>query len=235
MQGQGRLHAPHQGGHPHARLLRHRRRPPPHGGRRRLVGEAARHRRARGRLLRGRRHQHRRLPRGAEPGRRVEAARAVRLREQPVHGVHADRRRHGGAPAGRRPGARVRRPRRGRRRQRRRRRPGDGGAAGATGPGRRRARRAGGRDLPPLRAQQGRPGDLPPGRGGRTLAQARPVGHRTRAADRSRCARGHGHRGRRACPDGRTGGDRGGEERAAAGSARGVHRRMGGRGAAWRT
>ena len=52
----------------------------------------------RGRLLRRRRHQHRRLPRGAQPRRRVEAAGALRLREQPLHGVHADRRRHRGAP-----------------------------------------------------------------------------------------------------------------------------------------
>ena len=47
----------------------------------------------RGRVLRRRRDQHRRLPRGAQPRRGVEAAGALRLREQPLHGVHADRRR----------------------------------------------------------------------------------------------------------------------------------------------
>ena len=55
--------------------------------------QSARHRAGRGVLLRRRHHQHRRLPRGAEPRRHLEAAGGVRLREQPLHGVHADRRR----------------------------------------------------------------------------------------------------------------------------------------------
>ena len=42
-----------------------------------------------GLLLRRRDDEHRRVPRGAEPGRRVEGAGRLRLREQPVHGVHA--------------------------------------------------------------------------------------------------------------------------------------------------
>ena len=42
-------------------------------------------------LLRRRRDQHRRVPRGAELRGRLEAAGRVRLREQPLHGVHADR------------------------------------------------------------------------------------------------------------------------------------------------
>ena len=56
-------------------------------------------------LLRRRDDQHRRVPRGAQPGRRVEGAGRVRVREQPVHGVHADRRgdrrRRGRPPTGR--------------------------------------------------------------------------------------------------------------------------------------
>src|SRR5215467_11855266 len=51
-----------------------------------MVGAAARQRPGRGRVLRRRRHQHRGVPRGAEPGRGVGAAGAVRLREQPLHG-----------------------------------------------------------------------------------------------------------------------------------------------------
>ena len=43
-------------------------------------------------LLRRRDHQHRRVPRGGQPGRGVAAAGRVRVREQLVHGVHADRR-----------------------------------------------------------------------------------------------------------------------------------------------
>ena len=48
-------------------------------------------------LLRRRHHQYRRVPRGAELRRGVEAAGGLRVREQPLHGIHADRRRHGGA------------------------------------------------------------------------------------------------------------------------------------------
>ena len=43
-----------------------------------------------GLLLRRRHDQYRRLPRGAEPRRRLEAAGRLRLREQSLHGVHAD-------------------------------------------------------------------------------------------------------------------------------------------------
>ena len=96
--GQGRLHAPHLGAAQHARLLRDRRLAPPDRLRRGLVGQAARPGPGRGRLLRRRRHQHRRLPRGAQPGRGLAAAGAVRLREQPLHGVHADRLGHRRGP-----------------------------------------------------------------------------------------------------------------------------------------
>ena len=54
------------------------------------------------RVLRRRGGQQRRLPRGAEPGRHLEAAGAVRLREQPV--------RHRGAVRLRRPATRTSRP-----------------------------------------------------------------------------------------------------------------------------
>ena len=55
------------------------------GGRRPGAGGAAARREARGGgLHRRRRHERRRLPRGAEPGRGVEAAGALRDREQPV-------------------------------------------------------------------------------------------------------------------------------------------------------
>ena len=50
-----------------------------------------------GLLLRRRHHQYRRLPRGAELRRGLEAAGGLRLREQPLHGIHADRRGDGGA------------------------------------------------------------------------------------------------------------------------------------------
>ena len=75
-----------------------------------------------GLLLRRRHHQYRRLPRGAEFRRGLEAAGDLRLREQPLHGIHADRRRDGGRASGRRPrrGLRARAHRH--RRQRRRRR-----------------------------------------------------------------------------------------------------------------
>ena len=45
----------------------------------------------RGLLLRRRDDQHRRVPRGAQHGRGLEGAGRLRVREQPVHGVHADR------------------------------------------------------------------------------------------------------------------------------------------------
>ena len=56
-----------------------------------------------GLLLRRRHHQYRRLPRGAELRRGVEAAGDLRLREQSLHGIHADRRRDRGRASGRRP------------------------------------------------------------------------------------------------------------------------------------
>ena len=54
-----------------------------------------------GLLLRRRHHQYRRVPRGAEFRGGLEAAGDLRLREQSLHGVHADRRRDGGRASGR--------------------------------------------------------------------------------------------------------------------------------------
>ena len=59
-----------------------------------------------GLLLRRRHHQHRRLPRGHQLRRGVETAGDLRVREQPLHGVHPDR--HRGRGRTRRPT--VRRP-----------------------------------------------------------------------------------------------------------------------------
>ena len=76
---------------------------------RRLVRAVPQDRAGRGLLLRRRDDEHRRVPRGAQHGRGLEGAGRVRVREQPVHGVHADRRRdrgrRGRPPTGRAPTA----------------------------------------------------------------------------------------------------------------------------------
>ena len=79
-----RQHAPLQARGRHARHERHRRAEHPDGGGRGLHLHAEEVRSGRRRLLRGRRGQQRRLPRGAEPGHRLGPAGALRLREQPV-------------------------------------------------------------------------------------------------------------------------------------------------------
>ena len=56
-----------------------------------------------GLLLRRRHHQYRRLPRGAELRRGLEAAGRLRLREQSLHGIHADPLGDRGRASGRRP------------------------------------------------------------------------------------------------------------------------------------
>jgi len=53
-----------------------------------------------GLFLRRRHDEHRRVPRGVESGCRLEAAGRVRVREQPVYGIHVDRIGHGGETAG---------------------------------------------------------------------------------------------------------------------------------------
>ena len=97
---QGRLDAPHRRVEGHDGLLRHHRRAPVHRERRRVVGPDARHRPGGDRVLRGRHHEHRGLPRGPQHGEGLEPADRVRLREQPLYGVHADRRRDGGRSSG---------------------------------------------------------------------------------------------------------------------------------------
>src|SRR4029453_12753554 len=170
-----------------------------------------------------------RLPRGPQPRGRVAAAGGVRVREQPVHGVHADRQRHDRGASGRRPRASLRPARRGRGRQRR---PGGAGRGGA----RRRARpRRGGADrdrgahLPALRALPRRPRQVPAAGGGRRLAAARPADAAGRTAAR---ARGRRRRGRRAPRPGAVAGrrsGRGGQGGATARRGDRAHRRLGGR------
>ena len=74
VQARGRLHG----------FQRHRRAVHHPGGRRRLLGHAAQDRPGERGVLRGRRVEQRRVPRGTQPGDRLEAAGALRLREQPV-------------------------------------------------------------------------------------------------------------------------------------------------------
>ena len=93
---QGRLDAPHLRGARRDGLLRDHRRASADRLRRgaacAVQGRQGRH----GLLLRRRHHQYRRVPRGAEFRRDLEAAGRVRVREQFLHGIHADRRHHGG-------------------------------------------------------------------------------------------------------------------------------------------
>ena len=102
-------------------LLRHHRRASADRLRRGLARAIQEAGRRVGLLLRRRHHQHRRVPRGAELRRGLEAAGDLRLREQSLHGIHADRRRHGGAEPGRRPRLGLRAGEDRDRRQRRRR------------------------------------------------------------------------------------------------------------------
>ena len=103
---QGWLDAPHRRLARRDGLLRDRRGAHADRGGRGVGRAGARDGSGRRLLLRRRHHEHRDVPRGAEPGRGLEAAGRVRLREQPVHGVHGDRRRDGR----RTPGGRPRRP-----------------------------------------------------------------------------------------------------------------------------
>ena len=98
VQGQGRADAHHPPGVGADGHHRHRRRRHPGRQRPRARGPARRHRPGDGRELRRRRQQHRRLPRGPEHGRGVEAARDLRLPEQPVRRAHAAADGHRGRP-----------------------------------------------------------------------------------------------------------------------------------------
>ena len=207
----------------------------PDGQRRRLVREAQGYDAGRRRVLRRRRDQHRRLPRGAQPGRDLEAAGDLRVREQPLHGVHPDRGGHLRAEPRRRPGRRQRHARRARRRQRRGRRARHDGRGGRAGPLRQRADRDRGADLPALRAQPDRPGEVPPGRRGRGVAGPRPADRRPPAAAGVRLLPRRGGRRRRPRGRDRRRGVAGRAGRASCRPGRGVHRRVGRRGWAWRT
>ena len=81
-------------------LLRDHRRAPAGGGGRRVERAVSRHRAGRGVLLRRRHDQHRRVPRGAQLLGGVEAAGGLRVREQSLHGVHADQLGDGGRASG---------------------------------------------------------------------------------------------------------------------------------------
>ena len=104
---QRRLDASHLGGARRDGLLRHHRRASSHRLRRRLARAIQRRQGCLGLLLRRRHHQYRRVSRGAEFRRGVEAAGGLRLRKQSLHGIHADRRRHGGRASGGRPRRRL--------------------------------------------------------------------------------------------------------------------------------
>ena len=159
---QGRLDAPDLGRARRHGLLRHHRRASADRLRRRLA-RAVQGRQGRlGLLLRRRHHQYRRLPRGAEFRRGLEAAGGLRLREQSLHGIHADRRRDRGAASGRRP-RRVLRARAHRHRRQRRRR-GLSHRAGGLCQGARRQGAVADRmhDLPPQRPFARRPGEISP-------------------------------------------------------------------------
>ena len=88
-QGPRRLDAHVRQGAPHARRLRHRRRPHPAGRGRRLRLQVPRRRPRHALLLRRRRGEHRRVPRGALARGAVEAADRLHLREQRVLDGHA--------------------------------------------------------------------------------------------------------------------------------------------------
>ena len=171
---QGRLDAPDLGRAWRARLVRDRRGAPADRPGGRVVRPVPQVRPGRGLLLRRRDDEHRRVPRGPQHGRRLEGAGRVRVREQPVHGVHADRRRDRGRPAGRRPGECLRPRADRRRRQRRRGGPRDRDDGHRPGTGRRRPVAHRGPHVSPRRSLAGRPRQVPAGRRGRGLEGPRP-------------------------------------------------------------
>ena len=97
---QGRLDAPDLGRTRRHGLLRDHRRASADRLRRRLARAIQGAERRVGLLFRRRHDQYRRLPRSAELRRGVEAAGGLRLREQSLHGIHPDQRRHRGAASG---------------------------------------------------------------------------------------------------------------------------------------
>ena len=105
LQRQGRQHAHLRPRARHARRQRHRRRRHPHRRRRRVRQPVPQEQPRHGVLLRRRRFERRRVPRGCEHGRALPPAGRVRLREQRLRRVH----RPGPTPGDHR----HRRPRRG--------------------------------------------------------------------------------------------------------------------------
>ncbi len=105
---QGRLDAPDLRRARRDGQLRHHRRASADRLRRRLARPVQGPQGRDGVLLRRRHHQHRRVPRGAQLRRRLEAAGDLRVREQPLHGVHADRRGDPGGASSRQPRQRLR-------------------------------------------------------------------------------------------------------------------------------
>ena len=160
---QGRLDASDLGRARRHGLLRHHRRASADRLRRGLA-RAIQGREGRvGLLLRRRHHQYRRLPRGAELRRGVEAAGDLRLREQSLHGIHADRRRHRGRASGGRPRLGLRPAAHRHRRQRRRRGLPHRACRLRQGARRRRAVADRMHDLSPQRPFARRSGQIPPG------------------------------------------------------------------------
>ena len=187
---QGRLDAPAGRLPRHPRRLRDHRRAACHRQRRGLVGPVPRHQAGHGLLPGRRRDQHRRLPRGAQPGRGLAPAGDLHLREQPVHGVHGDRHGDRGAQAGRRPRRLLRAGPGGGGRQRR-----GGGLRGGRGRDRprQRRRRPGpdrGAHLPARRPLPRRPRQVPARRGGQGVAGPGPAARLPPGPHRPRRGRG---------------------------------------------
>ena len=211
---QGRVDAPHLRRARRDGLLRDHRRASADRLRRRLARAVQGARRRLRLLLRRRHHQYRRLPRGAEFRRGVEAAGRLRLREQSLHGIHADPQRHRGRASRRRPRRRLR-PRADRHRRQRRRRGLSHGAdrlrAGARrqGPVAHRMH-----DLPAQRPFARRPGKIPAGRRAGGMAEARSDPALPRTAEAVRRQRGRHRRDRSGGEADRRRGDRGLQGRA---------------------
>ena len=168
---QGRLDAPDERQAQHDGLVRDHRRAPHDRERRGVVRAVSRHGASRRVLLRRRHDEHRRVPRGAELRRDLEAAGRVRLREQSLYGVHVDPRRDGRRASRGGPRERVRPRARAHRRQRRRRRVPHGAARARPRAQRRRPEPDRSRDLSPRRPLARRPGQVPPRRGSQGVAR----------------------------------------------------------------
>ena len=170
LQGQGRVDA-HQRSRRSACSVRTASSAPvPHRGRRGVRQQVPQAGPGRRHVLRRRRHQHRRVPRGRQHGLRVEAARRVRVREQRVRRVHATKQ-DDGHHRHRRSCGRVRDARRDRRRHGRGRRARSRHRRSRPGPSWRRSVADRGEDLPvlqPPRHPEPRP-EVPHRRRGRAM------------------------------------------------------------------